>query len=543
VWVVKPGFFIRSATALCLWAQAGVAAQVFTRSVPVPITDAPTVTDQMTVTGAPSAITDVNVVLRVSHADMGQLDILLIPPGGGQYLVLAADTSSTAGWFNHTRLDDDACWPIYNGSGAFNGTYRPKGGIVIPYLGNAPLPPAWISTLSALNGTDPNGVWTLLIDDDTDGGTGVLHSWSLEFNGSVDPAGPNDLTQLCTTAQAVPPVTRWGGTVTMRVTVTPRANPASTGIIVVAAPDEFGEPAFELFDDGLSNDGAPGDGVYGGAFNVPTSAPFGRTPITFYSQDDQGRTGLTTASIDVAPPTAWFESLDGGADAGDMPPTAQPMTHAGRTEIRGTLDTTDDVDMYAISICTPTTFRVSTEFVTPYDTQMFLFTPDGHGVVMNDDAFASYQSTITSTFVTQPGDYMLAISRFDRDPVDAGFSEIWDDANYIFEQAPDGPGAQNPVAAWWGLTFAPVGPYTITLQGVEPAGSCPQNACDPIDFNRDGLYPDTTDVDEFLSVFSGGPCSNDPNCGDIDYNNDGLFPDVSDITVFLQVFSGGPCAW
>ncbi|HEX2838678.1 MAG TPA: choice-of-anchor X domain-containing protein [Phycisphaerales bacterium] len=66
-------------------------------------------------------------------------------------------------------------------------------------------------------------------------------------------------------------------------------------------------------------------------------------------------------------------------------------------------------------------------------------------------------------------------------------------------------------------------------------------ACDSIDFNNDGLFPDTMDIDDFLSVFSGGPCSNDPSCGDIDYNNDGLFPDTLDIDALLSVFSGGPC--
>jgi hypothetical protein len=65
--------------------------------------------------------------------------------------------------------------------------------------------------------------------------------------------------------------------------------------------------------------------------------------------------------------------------------------------------------------------------------------------------------------------------------------------------------------------------------------------CDDIDFNGDGLFPDTLDIDDFLSVFSGGPCSNDPNCGDIDFNNDGLFPDTLDIDAILSVFSGGPC--
>ena len=50
--------------------------------------------------------------------------------------------------------------------------------------------------------------------------------------------------------------------------------------------------------------------------------------------------------------------------------------------------------------------------------------------------------------------------------------------------------------------------------------------CDSIDFNGDGLFPDTLDIDDFLSVFSGGACTNDPACGDVDFNNDGLFPDT-----------------
>jgi hypothetical protein len=65
-------------------------------------------------------------------------------------------------------------------------------------------------------------------------------------------------------------------------------------------------------------------------------------------------------------------------------------------------------------------------------------------------------------------------------------------------------------------------------------------ACDSIDFNNDGLLPDTGDLDDFLSVFSGGPCSTN-NCNDIDFNNDGLFPDTADLDALLSVFSGGPC--
>ncbi len=79
-------------------------------------------------------------------------------------------------------------------------------------------------------------------------------------------------------------------------------------------------------------------------------------------------------------------------------------------------------------------------------------------------------------------------------------------------------------AVWWDdLSFAPV------------------SNCDTIDFNRDGLFPDTADIDDFLSIFSGGPCVSGGQCGDIDFNNDGLYPDTTDIDTLLSVFSGGPC--
>ncbi|HEX2836902.1 MAG TPA: hypothetical protein VHN77_02115 [Phycisphaerales bacterium] len=67
-------------------------------------------------------------------------------------------------------------------------------------------------------------------------------------------------------------------------------------------------------------------------------------------------------------------------------------------------------------------------------------------------------------------------------------------------------------------------------------------ACDSTDFNQDGLFPDTMDIDDFLSVFSGGLCSDGTMCNtDTDFNNDGLFPDTMDIDSLLSVFSGGPC--
>jgi hypothetical protein len=67
--------------------------------------------------------------------------------------------------------------------------------------------------------------------------------------------------------------------------------------------------------------------------------------------------------------------------------------------------------------------------------------------------------------------------------------------------------------------------------------------CDSLDFNNDGVSPDTGDIDDFLSVFGGGPCSTDPTpgCNDLDFNNDGVAPDTTDIDALLSVFGGGPC--
>jgi choice-of-anchor B domain-containing protein len=102
---------------------------------------------------------------------------------------------------------------------------------------------------------------------------------------------------------------------------------------------------------------------------------------------------------------------------------------------------------------------------------------------------------------------------------------------------------------------------TLTISGVQPGdegqydvlitascGSVLSDAalltiggCDSIDFNNDGLFPDNLDLQDFVDVFGGGPCSNDPNCNDIDFNNDGLFPDNADIEAMFRVFGGGAC--
>jgi hypothetical protein len=64
--------------------------------------------------------------------------------------------------------------------------------------------------------------------------------------------------------------------------------------------------------------------------------------------------------------------------------------------------------------------------------------------------------------------------------------------------------------------------------------------CDSLDFNGDGVFPDSQDLTDMIEVFAGAPCPTG-TCGDLDFNNDGVFPDNADISKFIEVLAGGTC--
>ncbi len=73
-------------------------------------------------------------------------------------------------------------------------------------------------------------------------------------------------------------------------------------------------------------------------------------------------------------------------------------------------------------------------------------------------------------------------------------------------------GATSPTITITDIKTADAGTYQCVL--TTPCGAISTNSaaftvtpsCDSIDFNNDGLFPDTADIDAMLSVFSGGQC-------------------------------------
>jgi len=252
--------------------------------------------------------------------------------------------------------------------------------------------------------------------------------------------------------------------------------------------------------------------------------------------------GVCTTSAPAPPAPCEFsggdETIDGGGDAGELPNSAQKIQGTGADPcqtpiraVRGTMGA-NDADMYVICITNPGMFHATTVGSAGFDTQLWLFNCDGTGITFNDDSpSGGLQSTITGQFITQPGTYLLAISRWDNDPLDADGSEIWVDIPTNEERQPDGPGLLNPVAQWSGGTNE-AGQYIIRLQGayvVDEVGC--GSGCEG-DANHDGCVDD---ADLLLVLFNFGQ-SGQGVPGDI---NSDLTVDDADLLLVLFNFGCG----
>ena len=240
------------------------------------------------------------------------------------------------------------------------------------------------------------------------------------------------------------------------------------------------------------------------------------------------------------PAGTWQESLPfEPQDAGSVPATAQLITTPSLSRVEGYLDV-NDVDMYRLDICEPTSFSASLISNAFFDTQLFLFDAGGKPIWMNDDqpGTASKASILQANLESPPlqtipvGNYFLAISSYDHDPLNTAGEPLWLDTPFRSIRLPDGPGAHNRISQWDSLGGSG-GPYIITLRGTSPAGTC-AILCPPCeaDYDNNGGV-DGGDIEAFFPSWE----ANEP-CADVNFDG-GI--DGSDIEAFFEYWTAGGC--
>jgi subtilisin-like proprotein convertase family protein len=133
--------------------------------------------DQL-VSGLAGVIQDVNVSLTgLSHTFPEDLDVVIQGPVG-QSVMLMSDAGG-AGDVNGLNLtfDDEATAALP--SQLVNGAFKPTN-IMADDVMPAPAGP-YGATLEVFDGTNPNGTWSLFVNDDASGDKGFLAGWSVQI--------------------------------------------------------------------------------------------------------------------------------------------------------------------------------------------------------------------------------------------------------------------------------------------------------------------------------------------------------------------------
>ncbi len=190
----------------------------------------------LTVSGLAGPVNHLTVTLHgVTHLFPDDLDIVLVAPNGQSVMLMSDAGGGNPNALNNTTItfDDAAPNAIPDLARITNGVYRPANYAVTsdPFPAPGPTSP-YGTTLSSLNGIDPNGVWKLFIVDDSaqDAGS-IAGGWSLNIAATGPVVAGSDLSA---TATDFPDPVAYGATFVYRVGVTNHGPAAASAITLTS---------------------------------------------------------------------------------------------------------------------------------------------------------------------------------------------------------------------------------------------------------------------------------------------------------------------
>ena len=180
----------------------------------------------ITVSGLPSSFTKVTATLHgISHSAPIDLDVMLSSPSGTNAMLLSDVGGQNPVSGVTVTLDDDA--PAAVSGTLTSGTFQPTDddGDAADAALPAPAPaPSGGTALSAFDGSNPNGTWSLWVVDDATGDAGSLSGgWCLTFTTQA-------VTTTALTSTTNPSLV--GQSVTLTATVTSTGIPVTSGSVV-----------------------------------------------------------------------------------------------------------------------------------------------------------------------------------------------------------------------------------------------------------------------------------------------------------------------
>lgn len=131
-------------------------------------TSGTSVFSNMVVSGLDGSLTDVDINIDIFHTWAGDLEIFLTSPEGTT--VLLVDNEGSGANAVPTTFDDEATTPASSFPGVPGASFIPE------------------QALAAFDGEDPNGTWTLTIDDTAGADTGELYDWHLDLHTTGEPS-------------------------------------------------------------------------------------------------------------------------------------------------------------------------------------------------------------------------------------------------------------------------------------------------------------------------------------------------------------------